>query len=327
MIPFVEKKTVNWKFVKKLLTISGEQNKWTNFGPISLKLEQFIHYKLGLPNNLKVIMCASGTIALHALVNMHNYIQNKELRWKVSSFGFATTIEGPLSNATVVDCDSDGFLKSGNSSATVATNVFGLRKQMNYTHGLTLIDSAAAFDSVHQENEIISFHHTKPWGFGEGGCAIIENKHEELFRRIINFGLMADGSTKYATNGKISDIACAFILQHLAKVDTLRVIYNEQYSRIVEIASKYGFVPLAGVLNYKGLAPNVPLLAKFPIQNINNNLITIQKYYRPLAELPVAQDLFSRIINVPCHTALTKCNDTLINTFFKEIVKNNYNKA
>ena len=36
--------------------------------------------------------------------------------------------------------------------------------------------------------EVISFHHTKPWGFGEGGIIVCNTKHENKIKELINFG-------------------------------------------------------------------------------------------------------------------------------------------
>ena len=44
---------------------------------------------------------------------------------------------------------------------------------------------------------IISFHHTKPFGFGEGGAIIIDSKYEEGARRLINFGISNEKKLKW----------------------------------------------------------------------------------------------------------------------------------
>ena len=35
----------------------------------------------------------------------------------------------------------------------------------------------------------ISFHHTKPFGFGEGGAIIVDKKYEKSIRCLNNFGI------------------------------------------------------------------------------------------------------------------------------------------
>ena len=42
---------------------------------------------------------------------------------------------------------------------------------------------------IMQYSEILSFHHTKPWGFGEGGAVICETFDEKIVRQLINFGV------------------------------------------------------------------------------------------------------------------------------------------
>jgi dTDP-4-amino-4,6-dideoxygalactose transaminase len=42
---------------------------------------------------------------------------------------------------------------------------------------------------------IISFHHTKPFGFGEGGAIIVDKKYEHSIKCLNNFGI--DLTDKY----------------------------------------------------------------------------------------------------------------------------------
>ncbi len=74
-----------------------------------------------------------------------------------------------------------------------------------------IIDSAASFPAPRPPSvcasEIVSFHHTKPWGFGEGGCAIVDGALAEKLRSLHNFGVGRRCFVRnFAGNGKMSDI-------------------------------------------------------------------------------------------------------------------------
>lgn len=261
-------------------------------------------------------MCSSGTTALYALVSLHTHLYNIS-EWLISSFGFPCSHQNILANAIVVDCDKNGFLEPTDRPA-IATNVFGGRQTMD----ARIVDSAMAFDSAkHGANEIISFHHTKPWGFGEGGCAIIRKDHEKIIRSIINFGLIDNTpiDNKLVTNAKMSDIAAAFILDRLDTFNTN--IYREQFTRIVKLAAEYGIECLN---NSAGTPCNVPLMFPRTISKIKNQHIVLHKYYKPLQETPNAADIYRRIVNFPCHTGIAQISDKTIKGCLEQIIKQNY---
>lgn len=338
MIEYVERKHVNWPVVQDLLAKSCDANKWTNFGPISAYFEEQVHAMLGLSDNLTVVGCVSGTAALNAVVGLQEYLQSKKLHWAVSSFGFACTKQGALLEATVIDCDETGHLdldRLPECDGVVVTNVFGARKSLqeyrnfcSANNKVIIIDAATAFDSYeHGPNEIISFHHTKPWGFGEGGCAIVLKEHRDIVKKIINFGLCNDYSNFVASNGKISDVAAAFISQRLNEMPTTRPRYEQQYKRIAKIGTEVGLKILGHKMTFEGTAPNVPFLAPNKMSNTQNPLVVLQKYYRPLAQTPVAANLFDRILCFPCHCELETVSDSEIRACLDQVLAQNTDHA
>ncbi len=89
--------------------------------------------------------------------------------------------------------------------------------------------------------EIISFHHTKPWGFGEGGCAIVDRDQAELVCALLNYGKNIESSFScYATNGKLSDVSAAVILDRLFRRSEWSGDYDLQRQRISDLAAKAG---------------------------------------------------------------------------------------
>ncbi len=333
-IRYVEDKQVDMSIVASFLEESQKANHWTNFGPLSRRLENEIAERLLLDDDLRVVMCASGSAAMHALINMHETLAGKKLRWVTSSFGFYSSIQGSLQDAEIIDCDKNALLDlkkldPKNFDGLVVTNTFGqeadLTEYYRYaaTHGkIVCVDSALAFGShLHGANECISFHHTKPWGFGEGGCAIVAAEHEELFRSLINFGhTMGHEINRRAINGKISDVACAFSLARMQQMQKLDHDYLEQYNRIVDIGDNVGLDILANAVEHPGVPASVPFLAPLPLQDFKHSVLPTGRYYRPLADTPIAKDIYSRIINVPCHGDMAKLSDKDIRNALESLI-------
>lgn len=320
--------------MESLLKVSHDENHWTNFGPVSHLLENEIHKILKLNDTLAVVACSNGTTALHSLVEMYNTIHQRDLKWVVSSYGFYCSHQGPLKDALVVDCNREGMLDLSlipdmSFDGMVVTNIFGTRQNLSLyqefcsQHGKILLgDSATALKAIeHGANEIISFHHTKPWGFGEGGCAIVKKEDEKLFRSLINFGDENGVIGRRSTNAKMSDIAAADILQWLHFLPEIEKECRAQYKRIASLALECGF-EILGPAEHPGIPPNVPLLAPCPIAHLDNPFVVLRKYYQPLDNSPVAHDLYSRIINIPCHKEMAELSDDTLITLFQDLLNN-----
>lgn len=334
MINYVENKKVNWQRVQELLNISQNNNKWTNFGPVCDILEAKIASILSVdPNN--VLTCSNGTIALYSLVNYYQSIRKNKIKWVVSAFGFACTTQGPLKDAKVVDCDKNGFvdiklLKKENFDGIIVTNPFGLmtdKKIEEYeeycklNNKILIFDCAAAFPNCPKNSpSIVSFHQTKPWGMGEGGCVI--TKEKEKLKQLINFGHINNQSHSFSTNGKMSDITAAYIIDRLDTFDTYKTTYQNQYDRIAKLAKSLGYEKLCDSKT-NTCPPNLPLIAPINIENKNSERFVLQKYYKPLNNnCPMAKHIYKRIINIPCHTEMKSLSDQDIFKELKELMFN-----
>lgn len=322
-IKYIENKQVNQTAVGRYLSISATANHWTNFGPLAKQLEARLTEILELDESLRVVVCCNATVALHALVAMFHSIHNKPLRWISPAFGFYSSADGILADAEIIDCDHEAMLDidqldPNNFDGVIATNIFGQKSDMHryrdyaqQHNKILIVDSAMGFQAGgHVANECISLHHTKPWGFGEGGCAIVHKDNETLFRSLISFGHdNFDASiNRLAINGKISDIACAYILGWLDQFDELKHDYNEQYQRIARLALESGFSILSDKHTHPSVPASVPLLLPEPdsIPEVN---IPVARYYYPLSNATQAWGIYNRIVNVACHRELKQVSD------------------
>jgi len=341
-VPYVDDKPPDLGFLGAALRASEAENRWTNFGPASLALEKAIAAYLELPEDRCVVACASGTAALFGLVNLRQHLECRPLRWAVSDFGFFCTRQGPLGESTVLDClPSTGMLSRrllnradlADVDGVVVTNVFGLfRRQAraavefcNEQHLHVIVDSAGAFDFPRVDAfpsgtwEVLSFHHTKPWGMGEGGAVIVPVELEDAFRSVINFGLYMDidtGPTSF--NGKLSDLAAAAIMQRLHELPGLAALFKAQHRRVARVADELGFRllnPRWGELRAELATPaGVALVAERPVsfEALENDEVVLRKYYRPLAGLRGARELYERIVMFPCHPGVAAISEDTI---------------
>jgi dTDP-4-amino-4,6-dideoxygalactose transaminase len=336
MIAFVEAKRPDYEWIRELLARSEAQGIWSNFGPAALRLEEAVAEILVLPSGRRVIACANGTVALHGLVQLHEHAAGRPLRWIVSAFTFHAQRQGPLAAARVLDCDARGFLDPGELAALpadsydgiVVTNLFGTALHVERYEEIAaragkilLFDSATCLGSAYQgkpfgalgAGEIFSFHHTKPCGFGEGGCAVVPAGLEDTFRSLINFGLYKGIDTgARSSNGKMSDVAAAFILDRLRHREAIQAAHLREFRRLADIAGDLGLELLVDG-GREGSLPNlVPVLFPHPVElaPLSGGPLVVHKYYRPLESRPRADELYSRVVCLPCHGGVAEAPDS-----------------
>ncbi len=341
-IEFVERKEPDWDRVQSWLSRSREVNRWANGGPVARALEEAVTELLGLPEDRAVVATASATAAMFALAGAHSHRAGRPLRWVVSAFGFFTTAIGPLDEAIIVDCDRAGLLDQQALAAldpagydgVIVTNPFGLHPDWrNFAAFCRDSGKILLYDNAHAllgcdrrlpqaPDEVVSFHHTKPWGMGEGGCAIVSRQLEGVVRSLINFGVGLDERARpFASNGKLSDLAAAFALDRLEDLASWSRLYRRQEARIVALAAELGLRPLAPSNPHP--RSSAALVADLPVDlsGLSGKRFTACKYYRPLADgAATARWLFDRIVNVPCHPGMAALADDQIVPALEEMV-------
>lgn len=335
MIAFVETKRPDYEHVRELLARSEASGVWSNFGPLSLRLEETVTEILNLPARRRVVACANGTVALNGLAQIHEHLAGRPLRWVVSAFTFYAQRQGPFAGARVLDCDAHGFLDLDELAALpadsydgiVVTNLFGTALHVERYEEIAaragkilLFDSATCLGSEYQGKpfgdlgvgEIFSFHHTKPCGFGEGGCAVVPAELEDTFRSLINFGLYKGIDTGgLSSNGKMSDVAAAFILDRLRHLEAIRADHLRQFHRLAGITRELGLTLLVDG-GQEGSFPNlVPVLFPHPVgsDRLAGGPLVLHKYYRPVAFRPRADEIYSRVVCFPCHGGVAAITD------------------
>ena len=207
------------------------------------------------------IPCASGTHALIAAAALAE--RQGPLRWLAPDYAFRATAIGPFAGARFIDCNGHGtfdatllgLIDQDSYDAVAVLNPFGLFGSLSgvvdftRTRGKALIiDNAHGLLGFARNDhdgvfECISLHHTKPFGFGEGGCLLVDRHLEEDAKRALNFGFgwSSPADARWLMNGKLSEPAAAFILDRLERALALTDAYRSEFDRIATLGDQHGF--------------------------------------------------------------------------------------
>jgi dTDP-4-amino-4,6-dideoxygalactose transaminase len=354
MLNWVPNKNIDTELVNKLLEKSIENNQFTNNGPNVMLLESFIRDKFKINDDKSVIVVTNGAVALHSLTSGIRYTENKTIKWATQSFTFPPSAQSNLSNVEIVDIDKDGGIDlkliDKSINGIIVTNIFGNVVDIDkYTewaktnNKFLIFDNAASAYTFYKDKNclnygngcIISFHHTKPFGFGEGGAIIVDKKYEKAIRCLNNFGigLTDEYWVKEGNNNKMSDISAVYILQFLMNnFDKIVSHHNDMYMYVNEKIKK--IKDEEGIdLKWK-LFPSfhddniiVPSCLCILFDNYDDNIrlklldnnIFCRKYYYPLKNTKIACEIFNSILCITFTTEMTKDN---IDEIF-EIISNN----
>jgi dTDP-4-amino-4,6-dideoxygalactose transaminase len=341
MINWVPNKKINTKRVNELLELSVETNQFTNYGPNVKLLEEKMRDLLKIDNTKSVICVSNGTVALWAAVAAFEMYKNRDLQFYTQSFTFPASAQGYLDNVKIIDIDKDGGLDLDlvdidTCDGIIVTNVFGnivdiekyelwCKKNNKF---LVFDNAATSFTLYKGKNSCnygnastISFHHTKPIGFGEGGAIIIDSIYEKTIRMIINFGIDNNALNpswhRKGSNYKMSDIQAVYINQYLDNFNKVVSHTEELYSYFCE---KVKHLDIKLFPNFSYGVPFISCICLFSkksnkiIDKLLKNSIYSRKYYYPLLPTKVSVSFFENIVCIPCTIDMNKSHiDTIIN--------------
>jgi dTDP-4-amino-4,6-dideoxygalactose transaminase len=236
--------------------------KYTNWGPLACELESRLCQQFGLPEH-SVISAASGTMALvGATLAAAGRATPRRPLAIVPAFTFVATaiaVEQCGYTPYLADIDPETWLLDPESLAdesilsnvglVVPVSTFGRAVRQDAwadfrsrTGIPVVIDGAATFESVSSNaTELIgaipvamSFHATKSFGTGEGGCVLTtDEKLAMQVTRALNFGFFGNRtSCSASTNGKMSEYHAAV---GLAELDG----WARKSAALQEVATRY----------------------------------------------------------------------------------------
>ncbi|MDA9298944.1 DegT/DnrJ/EryC1/StrS family aminotransferase [Crocinitomicaceae bacterium] len=346
---WIAKKNIDNSIVNNLMTIPLKTNQFTNGGTNVKKLEEFIMNRFKIDENKCVIVVTNGSVALHALTSGIEYYEKTQINWATQAFTFPPSAQSNLSTVKIIDIDKDGGLDLEQVDNTIGglivTNIFGnvveidkYEKFCRENNKFLIFDNAATgYTEYNGKNCLnygngctISFHHTKPFGFGEGGAIIVDKKYEKSIRCLNNFGI---GLTdKYwvpeGNNNKMSEISAVYILQYLERnIDKIINTHNELYLYFKEhmknITTHFKLFPS---FHDRIIVPSCfcILFDKYDDkirERLLENNIQARKYYHPLNDSKVANEIFDKILCIPCNIDMDRSDIDNIFYLFSSNVK------
>ena len=329
-IDWVPKKNIDHIRINNLLAPCLLTGRFTNYGPNVELLEQIIKDKLQVDGSKAIIIVSNGSVALHILTSAIDYYYKKVSQWATQSFTFPASAQGTLSNVKILDIDLDGGIDISCIDQTIngliVTNIFGnvvdIDKYIDYCnkHNKFLIfdNAATAFTFYKGKNCvnygdgcIISLHHTKPFGFGEGGAIIVDKKYEKIIRGFINFGINLTDNyyIPQGNNSKMSEISAIYIIQYLENnFDSIITTHKKLYYYLKDLLeTKYVYLKCT---LFPSFHTDIITPACFPLlfENYNDNIminlldkgIFCKKYYHPLENKPNSTNIYNKILCIPC---------------------------
>lgn len=338
-VKFIENKAVDYAYLERTMERARRANHYTNFGPVARQLEQALAHLWLVPQERSVVFTSSATTALFALAGVHASHQGRKLRFATCSFGFMATNIGPLYDTILCDSDDRGMLDltaitdevCDSIDGLIVTNIFGLNRDLSAYRSYCkandkalIIDNATGFggfDRTKGYDEVVSFHHTKAWGVGEAGIAVIAAEDEALFRALVSFGTgAAEWLRFYASNAKISDFSAGLVLDRLERMPLWTASYRAQSKRITALAADAGLRSLS-VAQDDEIHAHLPFQAARPValpSQLQGAGLPIKKYYQPLDDCgQVANSVFSHNLCLPVHTGLAALSDAIISKAVK----------
>lgn len=332
MINWTGIKEVNNKIINNNILSCIKSRQFTNNGIFVRQLQNKIKNIFKIENNKEVLMVCNGAMGINALIGGLNTYFNKKLKWAVQSFTFPCSHQGLLCDSIILDIDENmgpNIQKLveiiNNFDGLLITNCFGCSVNIDLYvsfckkyNKLLLFDNAASpltyYNGINHLNYgdgcMVSLHHTKPIGFGEGGFIVFNKKYIEIMENTICFGYTKTNKYNYdinAGNYKMSELNAIYIdnylnnLKHIFDHHTDMIKYFIQKITNNKLDSKFKLFTNYADYN-TSLLSSIPLIfnKQISLDPFLLNNIEAKKYYYPLDINSVnSKKLFDNIICLP----------------------------
>ena len=324
-ISWVGRKNINNDIINEKINKCIETKHFTNGGYNVRELQENIKKIFYLDENKEVLMVCNGAAGLNALIGGMNIYFNTKLKWLVQSFTFPCCQQGILSDSIVIDIDDNmgidyEYLEKNKDDydGIVITNCFGCSTNIELyetfcktNNKILLFDNAASPMSFYKNKNhlnygngcMVSLHHTKPIGFGEGGFIVFDKSYLEAMKKAICFGYSDTDRLHYdvnAGNYKMSEISCIYIAEYLKNLDNIFKHHTKMIKYFIEKTKNIKLFTTFGDYSLSLMA-TIPILLSYKcdIKHFIENNIEAKKYYYPLENKEKSRDIFDRIICLP----------------------------
>lgn len=323
---------------EKYLDRIWESHILTNNGPLAKELEAKLKEFLGVPF---LQFTSNGTIAIQIALKALG-IKKKVITTPFSYVATTSSILWEGCTPVFVDIDPETLCIDPDlveqaidedTEAVLATHVFGLPCDVERLEAIgkkynikIIYDAAHAFGCRYKGRSLLdygdvatcSFHATKIFQTGEGGCVIVHN--EALDREVSlkkSFGHIGDEHFTLGVNGKNSEFHAAMglaVLPHIPELIAERKKIAEAYDEALQglplwrpripegLEYNYAYYPV--------LFPDEPTLLK-AVEKLKENDIVPRRYFWPsLENLPYllkspcnnSDNVAARILCIPIYS-------------------------
>lgn len=329
-IAFVERKRPDLVRAGAWLNLSDDANHWANRGPVYRLYQDRLRDYMALPEGCGVVPLSNGGVALEVMARLHAKRAGRKLRWVASAYSFQNLGRGYFADVRFVDCDAGGrldleavrALDPDSFDGVIVTNPFGLYADFSAYKGFAcetgkpvLMDNAPGLfrEIPDLPWQAFSLHHTKPFGMGEGGLAVVPAEDEEEIYGLVNYATELTDADRphWFQNGKLSDLSAALLLDRLETVSDWGPRNLVQRERVIALARDAGLVPLA-LPETRIPMTSMPFLSErsLPLETVMSaRHMVCAKYYLPLAPLPEVTRIYRHLVNVPCHADMELLSD------------------
>ncbi len=334
---------------------------YTNFGPLALELSRRLTAHFLLPND-SVVVAASGTAALiGAILGSAGRAQAERPLAVIPGLTFVATAAAAEAcgyRLHLMDVDPESFLldparllldpEINRVNVVIPVAAFGRpvdqadwRQFREKTGIAVVIDGAASFEAATASPRrllgdipvAMSFHATKSFATGEGGCVVTSDVH--LAYRILqalNFGFLGSRDSQTANiNGKMSEYHAAVGLAELdgwsAKAKALSIVAKTYRRHFTRFNMQHRFIGPPDIASCYALFQCETIdeaqRVESDLQNEHiefrfwyGNGIHRQSYYSNLRHggLPITERLAARLIGLPIAPDLTEKTIARIST-------------
>ena len=207
-----------------------KSGQYSNFGPLWHAAAE----QLSLITGRIALPCSSGTSAIAVAAALADTICWDDCvvdpRYEAFTFA-ATSLAAKQVNAFYRPIRTDAAVPD--ASSVIRTVPFGMQREFSaHKQDVLIIDAAGAFgiDALQRYPECAiitcSFHATKNFPIGEGGCVFLPagwERQAKLARAAMNFGMNEERkferSLCWAGNAKLDELHCALLLAQLEGAD------------------------------------------------------------------------------------------------------------
>lgn len=317
----------------------------TNNGELVQELEFKLKQYLGVQN---LLFTSNGTIPLQLALKIYGL--TKEII--TTPFSYVATTNSILwegctpvftdidPNTLCIDANKIEEAITSNTEAIMATHVYGIPCDVEKIdviakkYGLKVIyDAAHAFGCTYNDKSLLSygdistcsFHATKVFHTGEGGCIIA--KDEEVAKQLFlyrSFGHLGDDYYSIGINAKNSELHAAMGLCNLPAIPEIikarKQVYDEYNQQLNLKKIKQPVFSKNAVYNYSYypvIFESEKILLEVRTALMKNDVSTRRYFYPSLNQLPflkekvscpISEDISRRILALPLYADLSMEN-------------------